>query len=84
MGNHAEEHFAIGQPLDSLVVHATSHLLATTSEKNRISTLIYTSDTSRNLGTLVNGQWVVKGQHHQNGHAIKPAFIKAMHALHNR
>ena len=84
MGVHHQEHFQIGQPLDALVVHATSHLLASSSEKNRLSTLIYTSDSSRNLGTLINGNWVVKGQHHYNGHSIKPAFIKAMNVLKNR
>lgn len=84
MGVHQQEHFQIGQPLDALVVHATSHLLATTSEKNRLSTLIYTSDSSRNLGTLVNGKWIVKAQHHENGHSIKPAFVRAMHELKNR
>lgn len=84
MGHHQKEHFAIGQPLDALVVHATSHLLATSSEKNRLSTIIYTSDSSRNFGTLVNGNWVVKGQHHQNGHFIKPAFLQAIRALNNR
>jgi formimidoylglutamate deiminase len=84
MGKRQEEHFKIGQPLDALVVHATSHLLAPTAEKSRLSTLIYTSDSSRNLGTLINGKWVVKGQHHQNGHSIKPAFLNAINALKNR
>ena len=55
MGIHQQEHFQIGQPLDALVVHATSHLLATTSEKNRLSTLIYTSDSSRNFRHV--GEW---------------------------
>jgi hypothetical protein len=35
-------------------------------------------------GTIVNGKWVVKNQHHGNGQAIKTAFTKAMRELKNR
>jgi formimidoylglutamate deiminase len=78
MGRSANDHFEIGQPLDALVVNAGTHLLADTTEKNRLASIVYTSDSSRNLGTLVNGKWVVKNQHHQAGHEIKTAFSKAM------
>lgn len=84
MGRKTSDHFAIGQPLDALVVNAKTHLLADTSEKNRLASIIYTSDSSRNLGTIVNGKWVVKNQHHTQGAAIKSAFSKAMQALKNR
>jgi formimidoylglutamate deiminase len=84
MGRKTFDHFEIGQPLDALVVSATSHLLADTSEKNRLTSIVYTSDSSRNLGTIVNGKWVVKNQHHQNGHSVKVAFAKAMKELKNR
>ncbi|MCW5911398.1 MAG: formimidoylglutamate deiminase [Cyclobacteriaceae bacterium] len=84
MGVASPDHFEIGQPLDAVVYHSGSHLLAHTSAKNRLATLLYTGDTSRIAGTLVNGKWVVKDQHHQNGHAIKAAFAKAMQAIKNR
>jgi formimidoylglutamate deiminase len=84
MGRKTSDHFEIGQPFDALIVSATSHLLADTSEKNRLATIVYTSDSSRNFGTIVNGKWVVKNQHHQNGHSIKVAFGKAMKELKNR
>ncbi len=84
MGRKTADHFEIGQPFDALVVSATSHLLGDTSEKNRLATIVYTSDSSRNLGTIVNGKWVVKNQHHQSGHSIKVAFSKAMKELKNR
>jgi formimidoylglutamate deiminase len=84
MGRKTSDHFEIGQPFDALIVSATSHLLADTSEKNRLASIVYTSDSSRNLGTIVNGKWVVKNQHHQDGHAIKVAFAKAMKELKNR
>lgn len=81
MGVVSTNHFAVGQPLDAVVYQSGSHLLANTSVKNRLATLLYTGDTSRIAGTLVNGKWVVKDQHHQNGHAIKSAFAKAMKAI---
>jgi formimidoylglutamate deiminase len=84
LGRSTSDHFEIGQPLDALVVSATTHLLADTAEKNRLASIVYTSDSSRNLGTIVNGKWVVKNQHHRAGHEIKTAFSKAMKELKNR
>jgi formimidoylglutamate deiminase len=84
MGRKTSDHFEIGQPFDALVVSATTHLLADTSEKNRLATILFTGDSSRNIGTIVNGNWLVKNQHHQNGHSIKVAFAKVMKELKNR
>jgi formimidoylglutamate deiminase len=84
MGRKTYDFFETGQSFDSLVINAQTHLLADTSEKNRLASIMYTSDSSRNLGTIVNGKWVVKNQHHVNGHAIKTAFSKAMKELKNR
>jgi formimidoylglutamate deiminase len=84
MGNTTNEHFEIGKPFDALVINAGSHLLADTTEKNRLASIVYTSDSSRNAGTIVNGKWIVKNQHHINGHSIKTAFSKAMKELKNR
>jgi formimidoylglutamate deiminase len=84
MGRSTTSHFEIGQPLDALVINAGTHLLADTSEKNLLASVVYTSDSSRNIGTLVGGKWAVKNQHHQAGHEIKSAFSKAMKELRNR
>jgi formimidoylglutamate deiminase len=84
MGVVSNNHFEIGQPLDAVVYQSGSHLVANTSAKNRLATLLYTGDTSRIAGTLINGKWVVKEQHHQKGHVIKPAFAKAMRELKSR
>ncbi len=84
MGRKTSDHFEVGQPFDALVINAKTHLLADTSEKNRLSSIIYTSDSSRNLGTIVRGKWVVKNQHHIQGAEIKAAFSNAMRALKNR
>lgn len=84
MGLEHDKHFDIGQPLDAVVINAQTHLLADTSERNILSTVVYTSDSSRIMGTLVNGRWVVKDQHHQSGASIKTAFSKAIRQLANR
>jgi formimidoylglutamate deiminase len=84
MGRTTKDHFEIGQPFDALVINAGTHLLADTSEKNRLASIVYASDSSRNLGTIVNGEWIVKNQHHKAGHEIETAFSKAMKELKNR
>jgi formimidoylglutamate deiminase len=84
MGINQSNHFEVGKSFDAIVYNSQSHLLAETSEKNRLATLLYTSDSSRSAGTIVNGKWVVKNQHHVNGHSIKTAFTKAMRELKNR
>jgi formimidoylglutamate deiminase len=84
MGHSQKNHFEIGNPFDAIVYNAQSHLLADTSDKNRLATIVFTGDSSRNLGTIVNGKWVVKNQHHIAGRKLKDDFAKAMRELKNR
>jgi formimidoylglutamate deiminase len=84
MGLKTENHFEIGKPFDAVVYNSGSHLLSETSKKNRLATILFTSDSSRIAGTIINGKWVVKNQHHEQGHPIKIAFSKAMRELRNR
>lgn len=81
MGRVAGDNFERGKPFHAIVYNLRSHLLAETSEASRLPTLLYTTDSSRAIGTIVNGRWAVKNQHHVNGHAIKEAFSKAMRQL---
>ena len=84
MGIRQNQHFELGKPFDAIIFNSQSHLLVETSEKNRLATLLYTSDSSRVVGTMVNGKWIVKNQHHVNGHSIKTAFTKAIKELKTR
>lgn len=84
MGRTTSAHFETGQAFDALVINAGTHLLADTSERNRLASIVYTSDSSRNLGTIINGKWVVKDQHHCNGHEIKMTFAKAIRETQTR
>jgi len=84
MGIQTEDHFKIGEPFDAVVYQANSHLVTNTSTSYQLATLLYTSDSSRVLGTIVNGKWVVKNQHHVRGAEIKAQFARAMNQLRTR
>lgn len=81
MGRGYEEHFAPGLPLDAVVYKANTHLLEDAPLHLVSSILVYTSDSSRILGTIIGGQWVVKDQHHVRGEGIKREFSKAMRTI---
>jgi formimidoylglutamate deiminase len=81
MGKGTLEHFAPGLPLDAVVFKANSHLVEASHLKHLCAVLVYTSDSSRILGTLVGGKWIVRDQHHQRGQLIKSEFTQAMAEL---
>ncbi len=78
MGKEVQEHFAPGLPLDAVVLKASSHLVETAHARNLSAVLVYTSDSSRILGTMVGGNWIVRDQHHHRGQLIKADFLKTM------
>ncbi len=81
MGRENEEHFAPGLPMDAVVYKASSHLVQDAPLKNLTAILVYTSDSSRILGTLIGGRWIVNNQHHVRGEGIKREFSKAIRSL---
>jgi formimidoylglutamate deiminase len=81
MGVSSVDNFALGQPFNAVVFSASSHLFENTSEKNRLATILYTSDTSKIIGTIVAGKWVVRNGHHKNGASLKKQFGDAMKEL---
>jgi formimidoylglutamate deiminase len=81
MGVQSTGLFVAGQPFDAIVINATSHLFENLSDNNRLPSILYTSDSSKIIGTMVSGDWVVKNQHHRNGASIKNSFRKAMKEL---
>lgn len=84
VGVTSKNHFAIGQPMDAIVYDARGPLLGNTSLKNLLSTIVYSSDSTCRLGTLVNGTWMVKNQRHRLEQTIRPDFAKAILKLQNR
>jgi formimidoylglutamate deiminase len=81
MGRGKQEHFAPGLPLDAVVFKANSHLVEAADLRHLSAVLVYTSDSSRILGTLVGGKWIVRDQHHLRGQLIKSEFAQAMEEL---
>jgi formimidoylglutamate deiminase len=83
MGNKTENYFAADHPLDAVVYDANAPLLSVTYSKNLLNTIVYASDATMTLGTLVNGKWVVRSNIHSNI-SIKLNFVKAIRSLKNR
>ena len=81
MGNDNTVYFEIGQPFDAVIYDANQPLLATSTNQSLLSTIIYSSDASATLGTIVNGQWKVKNQQHAVGEDIKNSFVKTIKSL---
>jgi formimidoylglutamate deiminase len=77
MGNIERAFFDVGQSFDAVVYDAESPLISIAKTDNFLPVIIYTGASSARLGTLVNGQWVVKNNHHINSESI-------MHNLKNK
>lgn len=76
MGIEASDYFALGQPLDAVVYNARTPLLAQAGKEHWLPAIVYTSDSSAILGTLVDGQWKVKSHHHIEEARILRTFLK--------
>jgi formimidoylglutamate deiminase len=84
MGIPLKNYFSPGQPLDAVVYNADSPLLNDTADNKWLSTLVYAADSCSIQGTLVNGQWIVKKEHHIRSKPIADQFGRAIRALANR
>jgi formimidoylglutamate deiminase len=84
MGRPEADHFTPGSSMDAVVYNAGSHLVGAAPTEHLASVLVYTSDSSRIMGTMIGGRWVVRDQHHLRGQAIKQAFAPAIDRLRRR
>jgi len=78
--NRREHYFAIGEPFDGVVFNGESSLFNKPLDY-LLPSIIYTADSSTILGTIVNGEWVVKNQFHNREKSIKAQFRNAMKSL---
>ena len=78
MGIRAGEFFEIGQPLDAVVYDGESPLLNIAGVEHLLPTLIYTGDSAAVVGTIVDGEWMVKGHAHKNHQQIFLEFQSAI------
>jgi len=81
MGNKSPSYFEKGQYFDAVVVDVEHHLIATSGIDKVLSTYIYSGDTTFNLGTIVNGEWVVQSNRHNETGGIRSKFVGAIKAL---
>jgi len=72
---------ALGESFDVVVYNARSPRLSTATKENLLSVLLYHCNSSLALGTIVNGNWVVKNQRHVAFESIRENFVKAMKGL---
>ncbi|WP_422004126.1 formimidoylglutamate deiminase [Roseivirga pacifica] len=84
MGKPANSFFEIGQPFDAVVFDAQAPLLATSAEQHLSNTIVYSSDVSNVLGTIVNGKWMAKEGKHMASEDISTRFINTMKVLKSR
>ena len=80
----SEQFFQIGAPFDAVVIDANAPLIASSSPKNWCNTIVYSSDVSHVLGTLVQGKWVVKYGQYPSKTDIYQRFTKTMLELKSR
>lgn len=79
-GSPVQYGFAIGSPFDALVFRADAPLLMTASQDVLLPRMLYASDVSMQLGTIVAGKWLVKEGRHVRGEAIRNAWGGVMQA----
>jgi len=82
VGINTRHFFEKGKPFDALVMDGTIPIFNVCSKENLTSTIVYASDVSMHLGTMVNGNWVIKKG--RINRSIKQDFIAALKALKNR
>ncbi len=83
MNNFNPHYFAIGQTLNVSIIESNSPLLATCSDNNLASTIIYSADPSQQNGTISNGVYMEKGKCAQYD-KITSDFISTLNELKNR
>jgi formimidoylglutamate deiminase len=81
MGFGMNNHFEIGKPLDAVVYDAKSPLLSHSKLQHILQAVVYTADASGVFGTLVDGKWVVKFQHHHAEGVIRTQFKNVMNSI---
>jgi formimidoylglutamate deiminase len=75
-----EHFFALDDAFDAVVFNGESSLFAKQREF-LLPSIVYTADSSTILGTIINGNWIVKNQFHPNEKDIMAKFRNAMKSL---
>ena len=74
-------YFELGYPFDALIFDACSPLLSRPGTDHLLPSIVYTTDSSNILGTMVNGKWIVKDNVHHESDKIKSKYQQALRSL---
>ena len=75
---------SVGEPFDAVVYDASQPLLSASPKSHRLSTIVYTADTSSILGTVVNGRWYVINRRHIRQEELCSNFIQTLAKSRNK
>jgi len=78
---NSNEYFELGTAFDCVVYSSESPLMIRPGTGNILPTILYTGDSAAVLGTIINGQWVVKHQQHVVLEKVVQAFRQAINSL---
>lgn len=79
--SNQKEYFELGMPFDCVVYSSESPLMTRPGLENILPTILYTGDSASVMGTIINGQWIVKHQQHVALEKVMPAFQRAINSL---
>ncbi len=83
MGINSKDNFEIGEPFDAVIFDGQAPLLNGISANHLAATIVYSSDASAKLGTIINGKWIVKFNKHFSKD-IRSRFATAIGQIGNR
>jgi formimidoylglutamate deiminase len=78
MGLDRNGYLQLHQPMDTVVFKASSPLLSHGKPEFILPSILYNCDSADILGTMRNGQWVVKEGHHKALKETKTAFEQVL------
>lgn len=84
MNNYNHIYFKIGEPLNACIISGQNPLIVNTSDKNILSTVVYSGDTNAHWGTISSGKMIVEEGKHKDYDKILDAFTKAIQSIGNR
>ena len=82
MNNFESNYFKVGKKLNASIIDARSPLLSTTMNEKLCASILYTSDASNQLGTIINGKYYERNG--TSNQKIQNDFVQTINALQNR
>ncbi len=84
MNNFSASYFEVGDFFNAVLIDANLPLIACTSLENLPSTILYSTDSSMQYGTISNGKLVVQNGKHYAEEEIREKFVRTIKLLANR